>query len=204
MGAVGVRPANERDDQQALPSKAEGHGGKQRSEGTIRVNIREPGFWESRLPQFQHRDQHRAAEQTSDKCYIVCHSGSRQLFTRPKPYKLSKCHRYAQSRLQGDQLARKSIHWRLHLLLWHNIQLLSSNTFKIPNPITCSLLCSTSLQEQVLPLMTKRKERTTTRFPIYGTKLPTFDPIPIFGQKMFPYCASKHWLQKLSQKTVIE
>merc|ERR1712156_437627 len=71
MGAVGVRPANERDDQQALPSKAEGHGGKQRSEGTIRVNIREPGFWESRLPQLQHRDQHREAEQTSDKCYIV-------------------------------------------------------------------------------------------------------------------------------------
>merc|ERR1712223_648581 len=70
MGAVGVRPANERDDQQALPSKAEGHGGKQRSEGTIRVNIREPGFWESRLPQLQHRDQHREAEQTSDKCYI--------------------------------------------------------------------------------------------------------------------------------------
>merc|ERR1712156_11346 len=70
MGAVGVRPANERDDQQALPSKAEGHGGKQRSKGTIRVNIREPGFWESRLPQLQHRDQHREAEQTSDKCYI--------------------------------------------------------------------------------------------------------------------------------------
>merc|ERR1712156_757530 len=89
MGAVGLRPANERDDQQALPSKAEGHGGKQRSEGTIRVNIREPGFWESRLPQLQHRDQHREAEQTSDKCYIVCHSGSRQLFTCPKPYKLS-------------------------------------------------------------------------------------------------------------------
>merc|ERR1712012_361607 len=73
MGAR-VRPANERDDQQALPSKAEGHGGKQRSAGTIRVSIREPGIWESRLPQLQHRDQHRAAEQTSDKCDIVCNN----------------------------------------------------------------------------------------------------------------------------------
>merc|ERR1712156_91081 len=32
----------------------------------------------------------------------------------------------------------------------------------------------------------KRNERTTTRFPIYGTKLPTFEPIPIIGQKCFP------------------
>merc|ERR1712156_535609 len=187
MGAVGVRPANERDDQQALPSKAEGHGGKRRSEGTIRVNIREPGFWESRLPQFQHRDQHRAAEQTSDKCYIVCHSGSRQLFTRPKPYKLSKCHRYAQSGLQGDQLARKSIHWRLHLLLWHHIQLLSANTFKIPNPLTCSLLCSTSLQEQILPLMTKKEmneRRHVSQF--MGQNSPRLTLSLYSGKKCFP------------------
>jgi len=83
-----------------------------------------------------------------------------------------------------------------------NSSLLTPSRYRTPSPVRYSV--QPRFRSRFYHWGQKRNERTTTRFPIYGTKLPAFDPIPIIGQKMFPYFASKHWLQKLSQKTVIE